>query len=129
MQVSQTTFRVFLVVLLIVSIIIIIQASWSLWFANTVVGDSCECSGVDSSEINSKKVLDIILLLIGIALFIYTAVVLLATPGTLGQAQKPTTNTTNTTTVTPPAEPKKVNIIPDYSDQSERFVRSRSQQI
>lgn len=125
MKVSDTTFRVFLVVLLIVSILIIIQASWSLWFDNTVQGDNCACSGVTTSEINSKKILDIFLLIIGIALAIYACVVLLIMPGSLGQGCPKPIDTTTTTITTEPTV-QKVNVMSDYSDQSERFVRSRA---
>jgi hypothetical protein len=131
MEISLTAYRIFLMVILIIAVILIIQAAWSIWFDNTVVGDTCPCSGVNNSEINSKRVIDIILLIVGAILFVYAFVLLLIVPSNLGTGCKkpattvsvPVTGVNANTTITAPPPPMQVNVRPDYSDQTERFIR------
>lgn len=112
MEVQLTTFRIFLVIILIVAIIIIIQASWSLWLSNTVEGDDCGCSNISDSQLQSKRILDIITLLIGIALLIYSVVLLLFTPGVVGSDKRTYADVPQ----------RRFNVQP-YDATRERFIR------
>ena len=128
MAVSQLTFRIFLVIILIVAIIVIIQSSWSLWLTERTEGDSCACSGVTTPQLDSKRILDIITLLVGIALLIYAVLLLFLTPdssGTptscrLGKTGKSCKSNKNVTADSYPRTSFEVR--DDYSSR-ERFVR------
>ena len=80
MGVSSTTFRIALLVIIIVAILIITQSAWAIWFANRSGGDSCACSGVNDNDIFSLRSYNIFMLLIGIGILVY-ALVMLTMPG------------------------------------------------
>ena len=123
MTVSQLTFRIFLVIILIVAIIVIIQASWSLWFDGRIKGDSCDCSGVTDPQIKSKRILDIITLLIGIALLIYAVVLLFLCPNVSGIPKLCGKKSSSATVKTVDSYPKTQFQLKDDYGTRERFVR------
>uniref|UniRef100_A0A6C0CGM4 Uncharacterized protein n=1 Tax=viral metagenome TaxID=1070528 RepID=A0A6C0CGM4_9ZZZZ len=72
-----TAFRIALVVIIVVAILIIIHAAWTLAQANRTVGDTCACSGVTDMDLYNLKVMSVFMLLIGIGLLIYGVVMIL----------------------------------------------------
>lgn len=74
MGVRTTTFRVALMIIVIVAILVIIEASWSIWFVNRSGGDDCPCTGITNSNINSMRGFQIFMLIAGIALIVYAVV-------------------------------------------------------
>jgi hypothetical protein len=74
MPVRTTTFRVALAIILLVAILIIIEASWSIWFVNRSGGDDCPCTGITNSNINSMRGYQVFMLILGIVLLIYAIV-------------------------------------------------------
>lgn len=78
-----TSSRITLIVMIIVAILIIIEAGWSLQLINSTAGDSCACSGVTDSQLAGMRAFEIIMLLIGIAIAAYAAIMLLMPPKSL----------------------------------------------
>ena len=74
MAVASITFRVALIVIVIVAVLIIIHASWSLSQISSTRGDDCACSGVSDGDLNSLRIYNIIMLLVGIGLLVYAIV-------------------------------------------------------
>lgn len=74
MPVRTTTFRVALAIILLIAILIIIEASWSIWFVNRSGGDDCPCTGITNSNINSMRGYQVFMLIAGIVLLIYAIV-------------------------------------------------------
>jgi hypothetical protein len=81
MTVRNSTFQIALVITIVVAILIIIYASWSLAQLNRTVGDSCTCSGVTDVELNNLKMMSVLILLVGIGILIYAVIMLLLPMG------------------------------------------------
>ena len=71
MTVRTTTFRVALLIIVIIAILVVIEASWSIWFVNRSGGDDCPCTGITNSNINSMRGFQIFMLILGSALIVY----------------------------------------------------------
>lgn len=74
MGVRTTTFRVALLIIVIVCVLIIVSASWTMWFDNIVEGSTCTCSGVSDNDKTMLRNFQIIMLLVGIGVLIYAIV-------------------------------------------------------
>lgn len=86
MSVSVTSLRIAMIVIIVVAVLIIIEASWSLQTINSTAGDACNCSGVSTDQLNSLRTLEIIMLLVGIGIAVY-AVVMLILPTSKARAE------------------------------------------
>ena len=77
MAASLTTLRIALIIIIIVAILVVIHASWTLNTINSTVGDECACSGVSDSQLSGLRTYTIIALLLAIGVAIYAVVMLL----------------------------------------------------
>lgn len=64
-------------IIIIVAILVVIHASWTLNTINSTAGDACACSGVNDSQLAALRTYTIIALLVAIGVAIYATVMLL----------------------------------------------------
>ena len=76
MAARLTTLRIALIVILIVAILIIVEASWSLQTIIATNGDGCACSGVSDNQLSNLRNFEILMLLVGIGIAIYAILML-----------------------------------------------------
>lgn len=81
MTVRNLSFQIALVIIIVIAILIIIHASWTLAQLNRTVGDSCTCSGVSDMDLNNLKMMSVLMLLVGIGILIYAVIMLLLPMG------------------------------------------------
>ncbi len=77
MAVRTTTFQIALIVIIIVGILIVIHASWTLAQLNRTVGTACACSGASDNDLNNLRTYSIIMLLVGIGILFYSVIMFL----------------------------------------------------
>ena len=71
MAVRTTTFRVTLLIIIIVAILIIVNSLWTLWFLNKSVDAKCVCTQEVSSDAAGLRAYSIIMLLVGFGIGAY----------------------------------------------------------